>query len=74
MPALHTPPILISLLTSAWFPSKCRGILQSIGQGRYKRSLMITEMAMMMACETSEPLIPARMLIPFVENVDSRAM
>ena len=30
---------------------------------------MTTEMVMMIACETSAPLIPARMLTPLVENV-----
>jgi hypothetical protein len=45
-----------------------------MGQGRYKRSFAITEMAIMMACETSEPLIPARILMLFVEKVDRRDM
>lgn len=35
---------------------------------------MMTEMAMMIAWRTSEPLIPARILMLFVEKVDRRDM
>ena len=51
-----------------------RGIRKPTGQGRNSRSFRIMDEAMTTACETSEPLIPARMLMLFVQKVDSRAI
>jgi hypothetical protein len=70
MPALQTPPTS----TSARLPRRCSGTLKPVGQGRYKRSLRTTENAMTTACETSDPLMPARILMLFVEKVERSAM
>lgn len=43
---------------------------KSIGHGKYNRSLRMTESAIMRAWLTSEPFIPARILMLFVENVE----
>lgn len=63
MPASYTPP--------TWVLSP---IVKLNRQGRYNKSLRATEIAMMRAWVASSPLIPARMLMLFVQKVDKRDM
>ena len=69
IPALHTPP--------TWTPSvTCsgKGMRKPTGHGRKRRSLRMMESDITTACETSDPLMPASILMLLVQKVDSRDM
>src|SRR5579863_5178894 len=66
MPAPQTPPTS----TSARLPKRWSGTRKPVGQGRYKRSFRMTESAITTAWEVSDPLMPARILMLFVEKVE----